>query len=33
MHRENFRPTTAGWDGPGLGAKVEMQELAGRADR
>jgi hypothetical protein len=39
MHREDlqafdgFRPSTAAWDGPGLGAKVEMRELAGLADR
>ena len=33
MHREKLQPVDDAWDGPGLGARVEMRELAGRADQ
>jgi len=32
MHREKLQADDDAWDGSGLGAKVEMWELAGRAD-
>ena len=33
MHREKLQADDDAWDGPGLGARVEMRELAGRADQ
>ena len=33
MHREKLQAVDDAWDGPGLGARIEMRELAGRADQ
>ena len=33
MHREKLQAVGDAWDGPGLGARIEMRELAGRADQ